>query len=230
MAASETYAMVDSDARARSENLDARRFYALWRRCRGSTEVPQAADVFAELARRYAEPHRHYHTAAHIKHCLGQLDLVRERLATPDAVEMALWFHDAIYDPHASDNEYQSAELFRRCAQDVLPAAFTDDVYRLIMITRHREMPMREDERHMVDVDLSSFGLEHDAFKRDSNNVRKEFSHLSDTEFVPRQCGFLQSLIDRPAIFATEFFRRRYERRARGNIARQLDVLRSALA
>lgn len=230
MAASETYVMVDSDAQAHLERLDAQRFYALWRRCRGSTEVPQAADVFAELARRYAEPHRHYHTPAHINHCLGQLDLVRERLATPDAVEMALWFHDVVYDPRARDNEQQSAELFRRRARDVLPAAFTDDVYRLIMITRHRETPARDDERHVVDIDLSCFGLEHDAFKRDSNDVRNEFAHLSDADFIPRQCGFLQSLIDRPAIFATEFFRRRYERRARTNIAGHLDVLRSALA
>ncbi|HKS15700.1 MAG TPA: N-methyl-D-aspartate receptor NMDAR2C subunit, partial [Planctomycetota bacterium] len=66
------------------------------------------------LAARYREPHRAYHTLVHIAHCLDELDDVRKQARDPIAVEMAAWYHDAVYDTRSKDNEARSAELAAR--------------------------------------------------------------------------------------------------------------------
>jgi predicted metal-dependent HD superfamily phosphohydrolase len=90
--------------------LDQQRWLELWTRlgAQGS-----GVGTFARLAAAYAEPGRAYHIAEHIRECLLELDLTRDLAEHPDQVEAALWFHDAVYAPGASDNEEQSAELAR---------------------------------------------------------------------------------------------------------------------
>jgi predicted metal-dependent HD superfamily phosphohydrolase len=87
-------------------------FVALWQRNLGDAPG-QAEAVYARLVQLYCEPHRHYHTLAHIRHCLREFDQAASLMDHPDAVAMALWFHDAIYVPGAMDNERRSAGLFR---------------------------------------------------------------------------------------------------------------------
>ncbi|MFQ6022922.1 MAG: hypothetical protein ACE5NW_09380 [Acidiferrobacterales bacterium] len=201
------------------------RFGALWNRCLVDRAVAQPGPVYEELVQRYSEPHRHYHTCNHINHCLKQHDLATDFMDDPDAVEMGLWFHDAIYDPYASDNELRSAKLFANLVDDHVPPAFRRSVYDLILVTVHPEQPKRLDEQFMVDIDLSSFGLAWEAFKRDSNAVRAEKPHVSDEQFFRGQVKFLQSLLDRPTFFFTDFFRARYETTARSNITRYIEDL-----
>ena len=204
--------------------LDRHRFEALWSHRFGD----DAGAVFDELDALYGEPHRHYHTAAHIEHCLRQLDLALDRIDEADAVEMALWFHDAIYDIPGADNELRSAELFaaRAAARGAEP--FRSSVHRLVMVTTHRDSPPETlDESYMVDIDLSSFGLPWEAFLRDSRAVRAERPHVPDADFFPRQKKFLESLVARPVLYRTGFFRERLEARARRNIERLCATLQA---
>ena len=197
--------------------MDRQRFESLWSRCIGA----DAAAVFDELDALYREPHRRYHSAAHIEHCLRQFDLAADRMDEPDAVEMALWFHDAIYDIPASENELRSAELFAARARGRGSERFRSSVHRLIMATTHLDPPPATlDESFIVDIDLSSFGLPWDEFLRDSRAVRAEHPHVPDSEFTPRQMKFLRSLAARPVFCFTEYFRDRHEARARRNIER----------
>ena len=196
--------------------MDQQRFEALWKRRIGAG----AGAVFDELDTLYREPHRRYHTGAHIEHCLSQFDLASGGMHEPDAVEMALWFHDAIYDIPTQDNERRSAELFAARAGGRGSEQFRSTVHRLIMATAHCEPPGTLDEAFIVDIDLSSFGLPWEAFLRDSRAVREEFSRVTDAEFYPRQKKFLESLAARPAFCFTEFFRDLHETRARRNIER----------
>ena len=196
--------------------LDPQRFEALWSLRIGAG----AGAVFDELDALYGEPHRRYHTAAHIKHCLRQFDLAVDRMDEPDAVEMALWFHDAIYDIPGKENELRSAELFAAKVDGRGSEQFRSVVHRLIMATTHRAPLETLDESFIVDIDLSSFGLPWEEFLRDSRAVRAEFPHVSDAEFYPKQKKFLESLVARPEFCFTEFFRDRHETRARENIER----------
>ncbi len=205
--------------------MDRDRFEALLKRCCFEGADPaNPGRVFDEVARRYAEPHRRYHTARHIRHCLEQLDLAAGLLDERDAVEMALWFHDVVWEARAAPgtNERESAELFVARLGGVLDEGFRDTVHRLVMVTVYPSEPATPDEGYMVDIDLSSFGLPWEEFRRDSQAVRDELPHLSDEEFFPKQHRFLRMLLGRERFFVTDFFAGRYERAARDNIERLL--------
>ncbi len=205
--------------------LDRERFERLWGRCCAGGGAAGAGEAFARVAAGYAEPHRRYHTEAHILHCLEQFDLAAAEVGEPDALELAVWFHDVIYEPDAPDNERRSADLFLELAGPGAEPALRERVERLIMATVHRAPPAGPDAGYMVDIDLSSFGLPWERFLRDSVAVREEFPHIPDAEFYARQIEFLGMLLARPRFCFTEFFRARHERRARANIRRYLDSL-----
>ncbi|MDH3690359.1 MAG: hypothetical protein OEU36_12850 [Gammaproteobacteria bacterium] len=208
--------------------MNEERFVALWRRCMISTRQIDPSDLYQDLVTRYSEPNRRYHNCDHISHCLSQFDLARDLMDNSDAVEMAMWFHDAVYDLHAKDNELQSAELFRNNAVDLINPEFIARVCELVLITRHVDPPGSEDEKYVVDIDLSSFGLPHAEFKRDSDAIRQEYAHIPDKEFYSNRAKFMQSLADQPTLYHTEFFRERYESTAQANLSRALTNLRKA--
>jgi predicted metal-dependent HD superfamily phosphohydrolase len=196
------------------------RFGALWRR-NLATEPGRAEAAYAELAALYSEPHRHYHTLAHIRHCLRQFDLAADLMDQPDAVEMALWFHDAIYIPGAMDNERRSTDLFRAwSAAAGAVADFQESVSALVMATTHRTPPPWQDGQFIVDIDLSSFGLPWEDCEQDGQRIRAECAHLTDDQYYPGHLRFVLALQNRPAFFFTEFFQQRYGQTAQDNINR----------
>lgn len=202
------------------------RFLALWARNLPG-ESMAAETVHDRLLELYGEPHRHYHTLNHIRHCLREFDRAAALMDDPDAVEMALWFHDAIYQPGNRDNERRSADLFWRWSDGCADLAFRRRVDDLIMATTHHEPPGQGDAGFVVDIDLSSFGLPWEACERDGRLIRAEFARVADDQYYPGHLRFLQILQDRPTFFGTEFFQRRYERVARENLARIIAGLRA---
>ncbi|MDG4552507.1 MAG: hypothetical protein P9F19_00895 [Candidatus Contendobacter sp.] len=196
-----------------------KRFTALWTRSLPGESV-MAETIHGRLIELYGEPHRHYHTLNHIRHCLREFDRAAALMADPDTVEMALWFHDAIYQPGAKDNERRSADLFRQWSGELADPGFQQRVDDLIMATTHQEPPDRGDAKFLVDIDLSSFGLPWEACERDGRLIRAEFAGIADDQYYPGHLRFLRTLQDRATFFCTEFFQRRYERVARENLAR----------
>ena len=205
--------------------MDRKRFEALWNRCRVDGDAVDAVEVFDRVLAGYCEPHRRYHTPAHIEHCLHQFDLAAHLLDDRDAVEMALWFHDVIWEPGAAEgeNEGRSADLFIELVGHSVAEAFSQKVYDLIMITVHREPPADNDAKFVVDIDLSSFGLPWEEMLRDSELVRGEYPDVLDQEFFPKQRRFFEKLIAHPYFCHTDFFRKRYEQSARENIDRLVE-------
>lgn len=117
-----------------------------------------AADdrLYEDVLRRWSEPHRSYHTLRHLDECLEQLELLRRSAQQPDAIELALWFHDIVYEPLRNDNEQKSADFARSVAIDAgLSADLAVHVHDLVMATRHDAVPDDIDKRTIVDVDLA---------------------------------------------------------------------------
>src|SRR5438552_3220534 len=117
------------------EKLDAR-----WRALfdRPGVDAGAAGPTFAELVCAYSEPGRHYHTLDHIASLFRQLDQHGDGLVDRSAVELAIFFHDAVYVPTRSDNEAASAALARERLTNLgLPAGLIATVADLILATRH---------------------------------------------------------------------------------------------
>ena len=144
----------------------------------------------------------------------------------PNQIEMALWFHDAIYDPKAKDNEQRSAELCRRTAKEAgLPEAFVRKVYDLVLATQHHGAPEGGDARLLVDIDLSILGRPREAFDEYETNIRKEYHFVPQDRYRSARSAVLRSFLSRPSIYSTDFFRQKYESRARANLERSLVYL-----
>lgn len=200
----------------------AERFAALWARRATTPPSPDGATVFANLLRRLEEPARHFHNLDHIRECVELVDEVAPGLREPDAVEMGLWFHDAVYVPGAADNERRSAELFVALSHGVA-TAFRHRVARNILATRHAALQY-DDRAYVVDIDLAGLGAPWEDFIEKGDLLRRELAGQSDATYYRAQVGFLNGLIRRPAIYSTGHFRERFEAVARGNLQRLLDL------
>ncbi len=194
------------------------RWRALWTSL-GSD--PRHDDLYRELAAAYGEPHRAYHGLAHLEHCLEQLDAHRDVAGSADEVELALWFHDAIYRPTAGDNEQRSADWARAAILEAgLANALAECVAGLILATRHDAVPGSADGRLIVDVDLSILGSPPAAYDRYEDAVRREYRWVPGFIFRRKRLEILRSFLRRDAIFLTEPFFELYESQARANLAR----------
>ena len=206
------------------QNLMKQRWTALWKRLGAQGNVNA---VYNDLVSRYSEPHRAYHTLKHIGHCLDEFEQVRHLATNPDAVELALWYHDAIYDTKAIDSEERSATLAVEVVRGVsLFDNFGQSVTNLIMATKHTSAPTDPDVQLLVDVDLSILGQSEDKFNEYEQQVHKEYEWVAEDAFFAGRSAILKSFLNRPAIYSTQFFRNKYETQARQNIARSLARLR----
>ncbi len=206
--------------------LDQNRFNRTWRHFTGQQD---ASSLFLDLEKHYSEPSRSYHNAQHICDCLEQLDLASHLPSHAEEVEHALWFHDAIYDSRAKDNEERSAiwakvELQQQGASElVIPR-----IVGMILATQHTRELITHNEKIIVDIDLSILGRVPEVFARYDIQIREEYSWVPEEQYRAGRSAILESFLDRKAIYSTDFFRDRYEARARMNLAEAIVRLRSA--
>lgn len=206
----------------------------LWRefvkRAGGNPKV--ADDGYTVLQKLYGEEHRAYHTMAHISWCLDLLrEFFPEHGPKPEwynRVELALWFHDVIYDPQRKDNEARSATVLLGMAalldiDPVLAQSAAQDVE----ATTHMKyfMPPDEGTRWVLDLDLASLGFTPDKFDLNSAQIRQEYAHVPDDLFMGGRKIMLQMFLDRPRIYLTDPCHERFETQARENLARAIAKL-----
>jgi predicted metal-dependent HD superfamily phosphohydrolase len=181
----------------------------------------------------YAEPHRRYHTRAHIEDCLIELaavpdlaDLERRRLV------WAIWWHDAVYDPTRSDNEERSAAMAERDLEGLgVDACDRSEVARLIQLTRgHRVEPNDRLGAVLVSIDLSILGRPAEVYDRYAAAIRQEYGFVPDDAFRIGRAGVLRRFLESEMIFPDARFGARLGSAARENLKRELWVLEEAAA
>ncbi|MCY2994784.1 MAG: N-methyl-D-aspartate receptor NMDAR2C subunit [Planctomycetota bacterium] len=187
---------------------------------RGSDRMHEA------LLRRYAEPHRAYHNLQHISECEQLFAAARHLCSRPGEVAVAIWFHDAVYDTHAADNEQRSAELASIALRDAgAIAEVSSRVQALILTTSHSAPPETGDEAVLVDIDLAILGSGSERFQQYETQIRQEYSWVPETTFREKRREVLLRFADRPSIYSTAFFQQRFEQNARENLARAIAAL-----
>ena len=179
--------------------------------------------LFSRLVDCYSEAHRKYHTMQHLQECFAHLERVRAFAERAGEVELALWFHDAIYDTRKKDNEERSAEWARESA---LVAGLGEDeasrIHALVMATMHDAVPAGSDAAVLVDIDLAILGADEARFDEYEIQVREEYSWVPGPLYRRGRRKILQEFVRRESIYSTEYFRDECEARARSNITRSL--------
>ncbi|TGT92007.1 MULTISPECIES: hypothetical protein [unclassified Mesorhizobium] len=184
-----------------------------------------------ELSVLYHAAGRHYHNLAHIEAMLTLAGDYRTLLDDPEAVEAAIWFHDAIYDSRAKDNEAQSAALAEQKLAGRTDAGRLSRVSAMILATATHQLPLFDDAAAtrdaslFLDMDLSILGADAVAFDAYERAVRREYGWVEEPMWRAGRGAVLKTFLARPHIFHTQEFQQRFEPQARLNMARSLQAL-----
>jgi predicted metal-dependent HD superfamily phosphohydrolase len=198
-------------------------WHSIWRALgAGAGDEP----LFHRLVAAWSEPQRHYHTLQHLRECLDQLDGQRRLAQRPAEIALALWFHDAFYDPQRSDNEQRSAEW----ADEALRAAGLRDgcaarVHAMVMATAGHAPTPDPDRQLLVDIDLAILGAEPARFDESDAQIRAEYAHVPQAQWREGRGGVLRGFLARSRIYGTPALHERHEAQARANLQRALDRL-----
>ncbi|MFB9990642.1 phosphohydrolase [Deinococcus oregonensis] len=170
----------------------------------------------------YAEAHRAYHNAEHVRavlHALGS-----RQVLTP-TVALAVWGHDLIYDPRRHDNEQQSADVFDGwLAEQGARADLRAEIHALILATRHAAPAATHTEALLIDADLSILGAEAEAFAAYNAAIRREYQHVPGVLYRIGRKKILRGFLERDQIFTTPEFTG-LEDQARVNLAGAIAAL-----
>lgn len=143
----------------------------------------------------------------------------------PRAVELAAWFHDAVYDPQAAPGASEAASA------QLAVAALGDDpvapeVGRLVVLTAgHDVEPGDGNGAVLADADLAILGSPPERYDRYAADVRAEYAHLDDATWRAGRSAVLRSFLGRDRIYRTDRFHARFNAVARANLARELAAL-----
>lgn len=187
-------------------------------------------DTFRLLVEAYASTDRYYHNTDHINVCLNNLDFLEEYTVYPREVELALWFHDAVYDPLSNDNERRSAQwagsflgtsspLTNPASQEVISR-----VVGLIKATCHNVPVQTQDESILVDIDLSILGSYPETYDAFETGIRQEYEKVPIVIYNEERAKVLDGFLQRSRIYLNGAFEC-LEEQARSNLTNAIAQL-----
>lgn len=182
----------------------------------------------------YDDTARPYHNIVHLTDVLEKLDWARTVLTNDGTlnhlpadvrtrmfmrIELALFYHDVVYDAKAKDNEEKSRDLFNEHAKSFgMGEEDRVAIARLIDITAKHTTASALDEQILCDCDLAILGADRETFTRYDRNIRTEYAHVPAAIWDVRRPGVLKHFLDQPRLYKTEAFHKRYDEAARNNL------------
>jgi predicted metal-dependent HD superfamily phosphohydrolase len=178
----------------------------------------QADRKFDELCQAYSSPERCYHTLEHVGQVLQTVEGLGPKTTHPNAVKLAAWLHDVIYDSRASDNEERSALYAERlCEELAIPQG--DFVASLIRKTKTHDAGNDVDSQVLVDADLAILGADQPAYRTYAEQIRREYAWVPEPDYRRGRRGVLERFLARPRIY---HFLDHLEEPARRNLAAEI--------
>lgn len=170
-----------------------------------------------KLTTAYQEPQRAYHTLQHLNECLLAFDEAKAcgLMQKPDLIEMALWFHDAVYDPQGSDNEALSAQMAVEALGD---SETSREIARLIMLTKSHQPGEGQDDAWIIDIDLTIFAQSYERVQEYEQQIRQEYAWVPEAVYREKRPEILTRFLNRGHIYLTPWAQDRYEAKARENL------------
>lgn len=196
---------------------------ARWRATWKALNLAPPPGLCEQLLRAWDEPQRHYHTLQHLTECLALFDTLRAHAEQPADIELALWFHDAIYDVQGHDNEARSAQwAMEALAAGGVDAARCQRVHDLIMATCHTALPASPDQALLVDIDLTILGAAAARFAEYTRQISAEYAWVPPEMYAVKRRAVLQGFLAREHIYSTPAVAQRLEQHARANLAKAI--------
>ncbi|MEB3790697.1 metal-dependent hydrolase [Acinetobacter sp. IK40] len=180
--------------------------------------------IFNKLIAAYSEKQRAYHTLQHLYECLTLLDSIRPDLKDAYSVELALWFHDAIYDPQAKDNELKSAELFEKYMAQDLSVEIVEKIKRWIIATQKHESTNELDLQFLLDIDLAILAASPERFEEYEQQIQQEYAWVDPDVYSIKRKEVLAHFYQAEPLYQTEYFQQNFEQRAKQNLNRILNI------
>ena len=189
--------------------------------------------ICSDLINAYQEPGRFYHNLNHVTSCLEELDSFVEKQdwlepESINAIELAIFYHDYVYDPFSKINEKESAVQAARDLSilEVKDCYLIDRVFNTIILTEHRYAVEENFMAVMTDIDLSILGKNTRIFSKYNREIRLEYQAVEDSVYKENRKIFLEGMLNRRRkIFCLEYFQNKYEERARYNIKNAIEEL-----
>ncbi|RBY96077.1 metal-dependent phosphohydrolase [Blastococcus sp. TF02-8] len=190
-------------------------------------DSPTSRTEWAAVVAAWSEPHRRYHDLAHLAAVLGIAGELAADAPDPDAVLLAAWYHDVVYDPRRADNEQVSAERAAAGLRGLVPGTRVEEVVRLVLLTAtHDPAPGDVHGAVLCDADLAVLAGPPEAYAAYASAVRAEYGHLPDEAFTAGRIAVLEQLLALPRLYRLPAVAD-WEARARANLAAELSLLRS---
>lgn len=193
------------------------------------TTDADAIAVGERLLASWSQPHRRYHCVAHLLDVLAAVDELASYADDTDAVRLAAWYHDSVYDGRPDDEERSARRAETELSHLGVRAALVDEVARLVRLTVTHD-PAAGDHNGEVlsDADLSALAVRPDAYRRNTEAIRLEYAHIDGAVFTKGRLQVLAALLEAPAVFRTEAGRQRWEAAARQNMLAEMEDLKTS--
>jgi len=188
-----------------------------------------ATPILDLLAAAHSSPERHYHNLDHLDEMfrtVGKLAGITDDLRF---VQLAIWFHDAVYDSRAKDNEARSADLAVKLLGPAgVPRSDLEKLVRLIDATAHLAHPQPPADREatlVVDADLAILGAPSARYREYAAAIRAEYAWVPDAEYRAARTAVLRHFQSRPRLFWTDALHAECDEQARMNLRWELASL-----
>ncbi|WP_343568342.1 metal-dependent hydrolase [Acinetobacter sp.] len=179
--------------------------------------------IYHELIAIYSEKQRAYHTVQHLYECLSLMGAVQYELNDPYAVALALWFHDAVYDPEAKDNELKSAELFEQLMAQDLSFDTLEKIKRWILATQKHALTDETDLQFLLDIDLAILAATPERFIQYEQQIQQEYSWVDPEVYSIKRKQVLIHFYQSEPLYQTVYFQKNFELNAKDNLRRILE-------
>ena len=186
--------------------------------------VSSCEELYGALYSAYSESQRHYHTVQHIVECLDHFHDIKTHLTDALSVELAIWFHDVIYNPQANDNEQQSADYMKQVLESVLVAEQMEKIYAWILATQAHAPTAHLDLAYLLDIDLAILASDPMRFAEYECQIQQEYAWVEPALYVQKRQQVLRHFLETQPLYQTPFFQKCYERLAKQNLAQTLGV------
>lgn len=183
--------------------------------------------IFKEIAGKYSEPGRFYHTLQHINYVLDIIDKYKDCATDLPAVQLAAWFHDVIYEAREKDNEEKSAEYATKTLSELgLPSQLIEETARLILLTKtHRTTTEDTNGLLMLDADLAILGASPETYQEYCEGIRQEYAWVPDETYRGGRRKVLENFLQRPRLYQLAAIRDTIEGQARLNLQNEINSL-----